>query len=172
MEGFLTLLEHAVLPIIAVIISHYLNRRKFKTEVSRMESENEILVKKAKLEREKAEAENDRYVSDTALSAVDRLALRLETIEKRYDEIRAKLDRERQLHEAETEKLESEILVLKEQLKKTILEREAAQVKLTAAIELAKRYRLIAVDLYQQLLDESIVPRHVLETCNDIEEYL
>lgn len=180
MNDFFTLLEHAILPIVAVIVSHLLNRRKFRAEVSRMEQEakdtaeklkleNNIAIAKAKAEKEKAEAENDRFVSETAMNAVDRLSSRLELVEKKYDESRAKVENERFLHAKEIDKLNTEIFVLREQLKAAIIEREAAEVKLAAAMDLARRYRLIASDLYHQLVDENLVPRHVLEDCDEVD---
>lgn len=172
-----------VIPVVSIIVSHILNRRKLNAEVARMEqeaklaaeklkTENDIAIEKARTEKEKANAENNRLVSETAFDAIDRLAARMKALEECYDEARARVESERFLRAKEAERLNSEIAVLKEQLEKMTIERKAAEVKLSAAVALAKRYRLIAVDLYQQLLDEDIVPRHVLETCDDIEANL
>jgi SMC interacting uncharacterized protein involved in chromosome segregation len=169
-----------VIPVVSVVVSHFLNRRKLNAEIARMEEEtraaseklkleNNIAVTKARTDKDEAEAKTDRFIADTALSAVDRLSARLEIIEKQYDESRAKVERERLLHTKEIDKLNGEISVLKEQLKTAIIEREAAEAKLAAAMDLARRYRLVASDLYHQLIDEHLVPRHVLEDCDDMD---
>ena len=168
MENWITIM----LPIITIIVVHILNSRKIDAEIRRIELDGKSAAEEAGIVKAKGDADVDRYISNTVMDLVERLSKRLELVEKRYDETRAKVENERDLYSRQIDCLVVETKLLKEQLEKAVTERKTAEAKLSAALDLARRYRLIASDLYQQLIDECIVPRHVLENCDELDAQL
>jgi hypothetical protein len=154
-----TIIISGVFSILSAVVAAILTRKKQNAEVDRINTENKILSDGAKVAKDMAEAELDRYISDTAVSLYENLAKKVKTIEEERENTQACLERERQYYEVNIKRLAKEIELLQKQYSAAVINLEAAKERFSAAVSLARRYRLIAIDLRDQLIDEGIKPR-------------